>query len=140
MTLNLLLKCNLYMKKNSFRYWFAHWCAYQEVAKAHGCWRFRFLFHDWYKPWLGLIWKYEKVRQFHRKYSRHHPEGKLITNIHKLDYIGMIIDWEASTVSKSKIKPEDSNGAWWVTENIWPQFKPYLLPLLKKYCFKKIVN
>ena len=84
-------------KKSSFKYWFAHWCAFNMTALNLGCWRFRFLFHDWEKPWLLLLLRdYEKVRDIHRKYSRHHLEC-----IYPKDYLALVIDWECSRFTKS---------------------------------------
>ena len=43
--------------KSSFKYWFAHWCAYQMTALNCGAWKFKYLFHDIEKPFLELLWK-----------------------------------------------------------------------------------
>lgn len=85
------------MNKLSFKYWFAHWCAFQMTALNLNCWHFRFLFHDIEKPFLKLFLHYDKVQKFHRNHARHHIEykGKL-----EHDYLGMIIDWECSRFTK----------------------------------------
>lgn len=85
--------------KSSFKYWFAHWCAYQMTALNLGVWKFKYLFHDIEKPFLELIWKdHKRVKEFHRKHNIHHAEypGK-----RKKDYEAMIIDWECSRFTKS---------------------------------------
>lgn len=84
------------MEKSSFKYWFKHWKAFNKVAMQLHCWKFRFLFHDWEKPWLKLFLPYEIVRKIHRKYSRHHLESS-----RKKDYLAIIIDWECSRYTKS---------------------------------------
>ena len=84
-------------ERATFPYWFAHWCAFNMTALNLRCWKFRFLFHDFEKPWLRLIWPYEKVRDWHRRHARHHKEykGK------NFDWLGMIVDWECSQYTKA---------------------------------------
>lgn len=109
-------------ERSSFSYWFWHWYAYNLVAIKQYAWRFKYLFHDWYKPWLRLFLPYEKVQNFHRTHSNHHPEWlerKLkiaskkdkkntmkwvdgtVDAFHKYDYRGTIIDWECSRYTKN---------------------------------------
>lgn len=86
-------------ERSSFKYWFAHWCAYQMTALNLKCWKFRFLFHDIEKPWLKLLVRdYKKVQQWHRKYNRHHIEYFMKHD--DADYLGMVIDWECSRFTK----------------------------------------
>lgn len=94
-------------QRSSFPYWFAHWCAYNMTALNLGCWKFRFLFHDIWKPFQKLIYKdYSKVQYKHRYNNKHHLSywinrefsDKALT---KLDYLGMIIDWECSRYTKA---------------------------------------
>lgn len=85
-------------EKSSFSYWFAHWRAFQKTAIKLHCWKFRFLFHDFEKPFLMLIWKdYPRVKAFHRAHARHHfaYKGK-----RGYDWLGMVIDWECSRFTK----------------------------------------
>ena len=85
-------------EKSTFKYWFAHWCAYQMTALNLKCWKFKYLFHDAEKPWLKLWWgEYEKVRQWHRYHNKHHLAYK---NINKIDWEALIIDWECSRFTK----------------------------------------
>lgn len=85
--------------KHPFKYWFAHWCAYQMTALNCGAWKFKYLFHDIEKPWLELFWKdHKRVKEWHRKHNIHHIEypGK-----RKKDYEAIVIDWECSKFTKS---------------------------------------
>lgn len=51
-------------ERSGFKYWFAHWCAFQMTALNLKCWKFKYLLHDIEKPWLKLIWKnYNKVQR-----------------------------------------------------------------------------
>ena len=60
-------------ERSSFKYWFAHWCAFQMTALNNKCWKFKYLFHDIEKPWLMLIWKdYSRVQKWHRATNSHH--------------------------------------------------------------------
>ena len=60
--------------RSTFKYWFAHWCAFNMTALNLKCWKFKYLFHDWYKPWLKLFMSYKKLQKFHRYHSNHHLE------------------------------------------------------------------
>jgi hypothetical protein len=81
----------------SFEYWFAHWCAFNMTALNLRCWKFKYLFHDFEKPWLKLFMSYESLQKFHRKHNRHHLEYK---NPNKIDWEAMVIDWECSRFTK----------------------------------------
>jgi hypothetical protein len=65
-----------------------------------GVWKFKYLFHDFEKPWLMLLWKdYPRVQKWHRTHNRHHLEyagGKVY------DFEAMVIDWECSRFTKSQ--------------------------------------
>lgn len=100
--------------RSTFPYWFAHWCAFQMTALNCHAWKFRYLFHDFEKPWMKLIFKYKTVQKFHRKHNRHHVEWletKLKNHINisekqinkylnRFDYEGAIIDWECCHFTK----------------------------------------
>ena len=109
-------------ERSSFSYWFNHWLAYNLVALKQHAWEIKYIFHDWYKPWLKLFLPYEKVQSFHRNHSKHHPEWlerkvkkatekvkvdvmlwveDTIDTFHKYDYKGTIIDWECSRYTKN---------------------------------------
>lgn len=85
-------------ERSSFKYWFAHWCAFNMTALNLKVWRFKYLFHDAEKPWLKLLFKdYKKVQKFHREHNRHHFEYK---GKREYDYMAMVIDWECSHLTK----------------------------------------
>lgn len=84
-------------EKSTFSYWFAHWCSFQLTALNLHSWKFKYLFHDAEKPWLKLFLPYEKVRNFHRNYSKHHLEYR---NPFKIDWEALVIDWECSRFTK----------------------------------------
>ena len=63
-------------ERSGFKYWFAHWCAFQMTALNLGCWKFKYLFHDIEKPILRLFFKYKTVQRIHRRNNRHHLEYK----------------------------------------------------------------
>ena len=86
--------------RSSFPYWFAHWCSFQMVALNCHQWKFKYLFHDWYKPWLRLFMSYDKVQMFHNKHSNHHLLYVFINGMKKVDWEAMIIDWECSRFTK----------------------------------------
>lgn len=85
-------------QRSSFKYYFAHLCAFNMTALNLGVWKFKYLFHDFEKPWLMLLWKdYSRVQKWHRTHNRHHLEyagGKVY------DFEAMVIDWECSRFTK----------------------------------------
>lgn len=85
-------------ERSTFKYWFAHWCAYNMTALVYHCWKFKYLFHDIEKPWLRLVMSYERVQRLHRMHNRHHPQCRC--GVYKLDYEAMLIDWECSRFTK----------------------------------------
>lgn len=127
-------------ERSSWRYYWAHWCAFQMVAVTLGVWKPKHLFHDWYKPWLkmfGVPYKY--IQKFHRTHSNHHLEYLEHKNPANLDWISLIIDWECSQYTKeacknnARDKMED-----WISNNINDYYTIYCLnrymrPLLDKY-------
>jgi hypothetical protein len=112
-------------EKNSFKYWFAHWCAFQMTALNLHCWKFRFLFHDIEKPFLSLIFSDNKVKTFHRLHSRHHAEYKG-TNF---DYLSMVIDWECSRFTKKLAQLDACDTLYKKFECLIPQIVPILKEL-----------
>lgn len=85
--------------RSSFQYWYYHWKAFNLVAKELGTWKFKYLFHDFEKPWLKLFLPYEKVQKLHRKWNRHHLP-KLTDKPKQVDWEAAIIDWECSRFTK----------------------------------------
>lgn len=85
-------------KRGGFLYTFYHWLAFNYTAKKLKCWKIRFLLHDIEKPWLMLLWRdYDKVQKWHRRNRKHHIEYH---NPSEYDYLGMVIDWECSHLTK----------------------------------------
>jgi hypothetical protein len=95
---------NFYFKKfnkserSTFTYWYYHWKAFNLLAFSLGCWKFKYLFHDFEKPWLRLFLPYEKVQEIHRKNNAHHLEYKKSPNY---DWEAMVLDWECSRFTKN---------------------------------------
>jgi len=90
-------------ERSGFKYWFAHWCAFQMTALNLKCWKFKYLFHDIEKPWLKLlIGDYSKVQSIHRKHNKHHIQYWIDKqfNVKKADWEAMVIDWECSRFTK----------------------------------------
>ena len=85
-------------ERSSFKYWFAHWCAFQMTALNLKCWKFKYLFHDMEKPWLKLFLTYDKVQHIHRTSNNHHLQYKYPNRI---DWEAMVIDWECSRFTKA---------------------------------------
>lgn len=90
-------------ERSGFKYWFAHWCAFQMTALNLKCWKFKYLFHDIEKPWLKLlIGDYSKVQSIRRKRNKHHIQYWIDKqfNVKKVDWEAMVIDWECSRFTK----------------------------------------
>ena len=94
-------------ERSTFKYFFAHWCAFQMTALNLKQWKVKYLFHDIEKPWM-LYWymlvrnmdhehAYKKVQEWHRTHRSHHLE---YNGVYK-DYYAMVIDWECSRFTKS---------------------------------------
>jgi hypothetical protein len=92
-------------QRSGWRYYWAHWAAFQMVAITLGIWRPRHLFHDWYKPWLKMLGiPYSEIQYIHRHSSRHHLEYLELNNGTYFDWDSMIIDWECSQYTKEACK------------------------------------
>ena len=84
-------------ERSSFKYWFAHWCAFQMTALNLKHWKPKYLLHDIEKPFLKLFWDYKKVQKWHRNHNSHHTEYK-----GQWDTYEMVIDWECSRFTKAE--------------------------------------
>ena len=127
--------CNFSMfnkdDRSSFHYWFAHWCAFQLCALNLKIWKFKYLFHDFEKPWMRLFMPYKKVQKWHRIHNSHHLEYGLIYGFDK-------IDWECYQMSKKQcplncreeIENKLSEEKWQLYEK---EIRSYLEKLLDKY-------
>lgn len=93
-------------ERSGWRYFWAHWCAFQMVAITLHIWKFKYLFHDWYKPWLKMLGvPYNKIQRFHRLHSNHHLEWWTDYDSSNkcwldFDWDALIIDWECSQYTK----------------------------------------
>ena len=92
-------------ERATFKYTFAHWCAFQMTALNYNCWKFKYLFHDVEKPFLKLIWNYKKVQKYHRFHNNHHIENYFIQMSKNkkcnFDWESTCIDWECSHYTKT---------------------------------------
>lgn len=96
-------------ERSTFKYWFAHWCAFQMTALNLKAWKPKYLFHDIEKPFLKVFLPYTKVQKLHRKYHRHHLE--YWRGFDKIDIDAMLIDWECSRFTKDAC-PMDARETW----------------------------
>ena len=88
-------------QRSSFSYWFNHWKAFNYIAWKLGVWQPKYLLHDIEKPWLKLFLRdYKKVQKWHREHNSHHLEYGRIHGLNRMDWLGAIIDWECSRLTK----------------------------------------
>ena len=88
-------------EKSTFQYWFYHYLAYNYTAWKLGVWKPKWLLHDIEKPWLKLIWgDYMRVRQWHKHHNSHHIFYGRRTGMNKIDWLGAVIAWECSHLTK----------------------------------------
>ncbi len=85
-------------KRGHFGYWFNHVKAFNYVAWKLDVWKFKYLFHDFEKPWLMLFFlgDYSKVQKWHRTHNAHHLEYK-----GEHDWEAMVLDWQCSHYTKT---------------------------------------
>ena len=125
-------------ERSTFRYWFAHWCSFQVVALNLGLWKFKYLLHDFEKPWLRLFVKYKTVQTWHRWHNKHHLEYGLRYGFDKVDWEALMIDWECSRFSKEQC-PRDCRAEMEnkLADDKWKgyaeEIRSRLEPLLDKY-------
>ena len=88
-------------QKSTFSYWFYHWLAFNYTAWKLGVWKPKWLLHDIEKPWLKLIWgDYLRVRKWHKHHNSHHVFYGSSHGMNKIDWLGAVIDWECSHLTK----------------------------------------
>ena len=85
-------------QRGHFDYYWNHLKAFNYVAKQLGVWKFKYLSHDFEKPWLMLFFlgNYPKVQKWHRTHNSHHLEYN-----GEHDWEAMVIDWECSHYTKT---------------------------------------
>ena len=126
--------------RSSFSYWFAHWCSFQLTALNLGIWKFKYLFHDFEKPWMKLFCDYKTVQKWHRTHNRHHLEyGTLKGNTwDDVDWEALMIDWECCGMSKQEAQLDARETMEYeVKREKWAPYedeiRDHLTPLLNKY-------
>ena len=66
-------------ERSTWPYFWAHWMAFQMTAINLRIWKFKYLFHDWYKPWLKMFGvPYKKIQKLHKEHANHHLEHLLL--------------------------------------------------------------
>ena len=118
--------------RSSFKYWFAHWCAYQMTALNLGKWKFKYLFHDFEKPWFKLVMSYKKLQSWHRLHNRHHLEYGLKKGWDKIDVRALVIDWECCRFSKINA-PLDARQTleYEVARDKWKQYEKEIRSIIE---------
>ena len=74
-------------EKSTFQYWFYHWLAFNYTAWKLGVWKPKWLLHDIEKPW-------------HKHHNSHHIFYGRRNGMNKIDWLGAVIDWECSHLTK----------------------------------------
>lgn len=119
-------------EKSTFKYWAAHLFSYNMVALNLRCWKFKYLFHDFEKPWLKLMWgDYSKVRAWHRNNNRHHLGYK---DPSKIDWEALVIDWECCRFTKedAPLNARETYNYTITTRAERGDFSPQLVQLMKE--------
>ena len=112
----------------AIKYTLEHRKAFKKVERellGHNTWRS--IVHDIDKVILYNFWEHKKVKEFHRKYARHHVENDIKKT--KADYIEMAIDWECARYSK----PDKPLNAYDTLYNIYAELEDVILPILKEF-------
>jgi len=122
--------------RSSFKYWFAHWCAFQLTALNLGIWKPKYLLHDIEKPWLKLLWRgdYKKVQSWHRTHNRHHLEYGLEHGWDSIDWEALMIDWECCGLSKQEAQLDARETlAYEIEREKWKPYANEISNHLEKY-------
>ena len=114
--------------RSSFAYWFAHWCAFQLTALNIGRWKFKYLLHDFEKPWMKLFCKYKTVQKWHREHNSHHLEYGLKHGWDKVDWEALIIDWECSRLTKTEAQLDAYETMNYELNNKWKYYRNDIAP------------
>lgn len=118
--------------RSSFSYWFAHWSAFQLQALIMGRWKFKYLFHDFEKPWLKLFRSYKFVQKWHRKHNSHHLEYGLRKGWDKVDWEALIIDWECSKLTKQQAQLDAYETMELELSDKWKKYESEIAPRFYK--------
>lgn len=115
-------------ERSGFKYWFAHWCAFQMTALNLRAWKFKYLFHDLEKPFIKPFIGYPKTQRFHRLHNRHHLEYGLKHGWDKCDWEAMVIDWECSNLTKYAAQLDAREKIEYECRNEWQEYKDKIMP------------
>lgn len=118
--------------RSTFKYWFAHWCAFQLTALNLKVWKWKYLLHDFEKPWLKLFWDYKKVQKWHREHSSHHLEYGVIHGFDNVDWMALMIDWECCGLSKKEAQLDARETLEYELEHDWKAYEKIIRPRLEK--------
>lgn len=122
--------------RSTFSYWFAHWCAFQMVALILHRWKFKYLFHDFEKPWLKLFLPYKAIQKWHRTHNRHHLQYGEKNGYENVDWEALIIDWECSRFTKENCPRNAHDEAY---HYLWGRDgHPEMIDVFNKYVFPKL--
>lgn len=119
-------------ERSSFKYWFAHWCAFQLTALNLKVWKWKYLLHDIEKPWLKLFWDYKKVQKWHREHNNHHLEYGKIHGFDAVDWMALMIDWECCGLSKKEAQLDARETLEYELEHDWKAYEKLIRPRLEK--------
>jgi hypothetical protein len=101
-------------ERSTFSYWYYHWKAYNLVAMHLNCWKMKYIFHDFEKPWLKLFASYETVQRIHRRTNKHHLQYPDKNKI----------DWQAySIVSRTKLRHRVYYWAMYLSPRLYHWFR-----------------
>lgn len=125
--------------RSSFSYWFAHWCAFQLTALNLRRWKFKYLFHDFEKPWMKLFCKYKTVQKWHRNHNRHHLEYGLKHGWDKIDWEALIIDWECSKLTKTEAQLDAYETMNYELDNKWKDYRNDIAPKFYKILYEMML-
>jgi len=124
-------------EKSTFRYWLAHWCAFNMTALNMGIWKPKYIFHDIEKPFMRLFMEYDKVKKWHRTHNKHHLEYGLKHGWDSIDWEALMIDWECSQYSKISALRDFHETVLYEVNGKWKDYKNDILartlPLIDKY-------
>jgi hypothetical protein len=116
-------------QRSKFDYWFAHWCAFNMTALNLGVWKFKYLFHDFEKPWMKLFCNYKTVQTWHRNHNAHHLEYGLNYGWDMVDWEALIIDWECSRFTKTEAQLDAYETMKLEASTKWKDYAVYFEPL-----------
>jgi hypothetical protein len=85
-------------------------------------WKFKYLFHDFEKPWMKLFMKYKSVQKWHREHNKHHLEYGLKHGWDNVDWEALIIDWECSRLSKTEAQLDAYETMNYELNNKWKDY------------------